>query len=292
MGLGDDLMGLGEAVRLFQTGRTGGRKVAFGDPENGRAFQSPVYERARDFVATQTEADSGRVYWHDNFQGHRPYIDYPATAELARQNRARLSHLPERAAVRAGRQWAFREYQPVPPPRDVLVSQRDVDRGRALIGGTGGRRVVVIGAHVKPKAPPSKGWGLDRYDRLARLLMSLGITPVEITPSKASALGYARHVRTPEFDDVLAVLAAADCYVGNEGALHHASAAVGTPAVVLAGGYISRRVTGYPDQTWLFTGRHPLGHGCRFVCAECEVAMERIKVRQAGRAVLEATRST
>jgi ADP-heptose:LPS heptosyltransferase len=72
------------------------------------------------------------------------------------------------------------------------------------------------------------------------------------------------------------VLANAKACVLPEGAMHHACAALNTPAVVIYGGYISPAVTGYDTQTSLFTGGD-LGCGMRHPCRHCDRAMASIK---------------
>jgi hypothetical protein len=61
--------------------------------------------------------------------------------------------------------------------------------------------------------------------------------------------------------------------------LHHAAAALGVPAVVIFGGFISPAVTGYAAHANIFTG-DDLGCGNINPCPHCRAAMERISVDQ------------
>ena len=63
-----------------------------------------------------------------------------------------------------------------------------------------------------------------------------------------------------------------------EGGLHHAAAALGTPTIVIFGGFISPRQTGYPHQVNLFTGGTPCGMRRR--CDHCEQAMRRVAIEE------------
>ena len=63
-----------------------------------------------------------------------------------------------------------------------------------------------------------------------------------------------------------------------EGGLHHAAAASGTPSIVIFGGFISPRQTGYLHQSNLFTGGDPCG--MRHRCSHCKRAMDRITVEE------------
>lgn len=63
--------------------------------------------------------------------------------------------------------------------------------------------------------------------------------------------------------------------VTTEGGLHHAAAIFGIPAVVIYGGYISPRQTGYDGQVALFEGGEPCGW--RKPCPHCAAAMGKIE---------------
>lgn len=66
--------------------------------------------------------------------------------------------------------------------------------------------------------------------------------------------------------------------MGCEGGMHHGSAAVGIPAVVLFGGFIHPRTTGYESHANIFTG----GRACGSIkpCAHCRQAMLAISVER------------
>lgn len=80
------------------------------------------------------------------------------------------------------------------------------------------------------------------------------------------------------FREACAVLAASSGFVGTEGGLHHAAAALGVPAVVLFSEFIAPRYTGYESQKSL---RHA-GESCgnRFPCSGCKASMEAITVAE------------
>jgi ADP-heptose:LPS heptosyltransferase len=87
----------------------------------------------------------------------------------------------------------------------------------------------------------------------------------------------------------MATLSRAIGYLGPEGGMHHASAAVGVPAVVIFGGYISPKVTGYEGHINLFTGTG-LGCGNSQPC-ECS-CMAGITVGRVCEAVLSMTKQS
>lgn len=132
---------------------------------------------------------------------------------------------------------------------------------------------VIVEPTIKPGASPNKDWGIERWRELARLL---GIETLHMGPNQHVLLGGARFVSTPSIRAAAAIIAKAKLVICPEGALHHIAAAVGTPAVVIFGGYISPEVTGYEGQTSLFTG-DGLGCGMRVPCEHCAACMARIE---------------
>ena len=93
----------------------------------------------------------------------------------------------------------------------------------------------------------------------------------------------------PSFRHACAILERSIGYVGHEGGLHHAAAALGKPAVVIFGGYISPEVTGYPEHTNLYSPdeRYPLGCGTVTPCEHCKESMSKITVEHVVTAVRE-----
>lgn len=93
----------------------------------------------------------------------------------------------------------------------------------------------------------------------------------------------------PSFRHACAILERSIGYVGHEGGLHHAAAALGKPAVVVFGGYISPTVTGYETHTNLYIAdeKYPLGCGYVTPCEHCREAMSKITVEEVVNAVKE-----
>ena len=82
-------------------------------------------------------------------------------------------------------------------------------------------------------------------------------------------------IETPDFRHALAVLGLAALYIGPEGGMHHGSAAMGTPAVVIFGGFNTPRSTGYAWHENIAVGE-PCGS--IEACWHCKAAMESISV--------------
>lgn len=75
-------------------------------------------------------------------------------------------------------------------------------------------------------------------------------------------------IKTENFRDALEILNHAALFVGTDGALHHAAAALGVPAVVIWTGFSSPRHLGYPDHINIHDGSEPCGTYAN-VCPHC-----------------------
>lgn len=155
-------------------------------------------------------------------------------------------------------QWTWRRYRPTPArillPPDLLHWAEQY-RGR-----------VVIEPRIKPGASVNKQWR-----RWGDLMARRPDVPWFVMSD------------LPSFGHALAVLSVASAAVLPEGGLHHAAAAVGLPAVVIFGGYISPDVTGYDTHINLFTGGEACGN--RGPCRHCEKAMNQISPAQVSAAL-------
>lgn len=242
MGFGDDIMATADAARAYREKPV---KVAIGDGE--RFYWSEVFDN-NPILATPAEIRKRAPFqWIVNCPGHRPYINYDAMEK------------PIKAAPR----FVWNDVGPLTPGTIAFTAKERPQ----LLGG----RYVVIEPHIKPKASPNKDWGFSRYEALVRAMP--GVRFVQPNTGLPVLRG-AESVRTHVFRDVCRLLRDAVAYVGPEGGLHHAAAAVGTPAVVIFGGYISPRQTGYNMHRNLFTGGEPCG--MRAPCGHCEEAMAAI----------------
>lgn len=152
-----------------------------------------------------------------------------------------------------------------------------------------GKRYVVIEPTVPTwkKGATNKEWLPYRYQEVARRLAKAGYQVVQLVHGPGMRLdGPAiRKLHTPTFRLAAAVLSRAALYIGPEGGMHHAAAALSVPGVVLFGGFIPPQVTGYDIHTNLTGG----AEACGWLrpCDHCKAAMARISVEEVIEAALE-----
>jgi hypothetical protein len=136
---------------------------------------------------------------------------------------------------------------------------------------------VVLQPHSKPSVP-GKAWGWARWQALADLLPWRLVQP---GLADWPTLEGAQRVVTSTFRQAAGVIAGARMVITPEGAMHHAAAALGVPAVVLYGGFITSEITGYPEQVAIVDDGPGTPCGVvRQACPHCVAAWARIYPEQ------------
>jgi hypothetical protein len=241
MGLGDDLMATAHARRVYRLDPT--RKVAIGNEER-RFYWSEVFWH-NPIIASPAEIRSKRpVQWIVNASGCRPYIDYAATG------------CPARTASR----FVWKDIGPLEPGEIHFTA---AEREPFAEG-----RFVVVEPHV---TRANKDWTFARFQAVVDALPDLRFVQPDYGKQRLRGV---ESIITRTLRDACRLIRDAAAYIGPEGALHHAAAAVNTPAVVIFGGFISPRQTGYEGQVSLFAGGAPCGS--RQPCTHCTEAMAAI----------------
>ena len=238
MGWGDEIMVTGIARRQQERDPLPVRVV----DKRGRPRWSDIWTGNPRFA---TREFKGRVQSLTNGPGRRPYVE--------RETEAR---------------WIWRDW--ICPVGEIRLSEPE----QAFASRHAGR--VILEPRLKAAASPNKDWGWKRWAELARQLANRGHAVAQFGEPGEARLPATELIRTASFREACAVLARSRLAVLPEGGLHHAAAALGTPSIVIFGGFISPRQTGYLHQLNLFTGGDPCGMRRR--CGHCEQAMNRIAV--------------
>lgn len=235
-------MGIGDELMAAGQARklreVSNQPVAIVD-QRGNLRRHPVWENNSD-VATVLTQTTPRLL---NCSGIRPYI-----------------------AAKTTTRWVWKKFTPT-PARIVLYSREE------QFGKEHGTDRIMIEPNVKALTHTNKQWIWERWQELADRHPGRF---VQVGAANARRLDRVHFVQTDDFRQAAAVLRYALAFVGPEGALHHAAAALGVPAVVLFGGFISPDITGYADHRNLFTGGTACG--MRVDCQHCRVAMDKIRV--------------
>lgn len=239
MGIGDELMMAGDVQRRA---RTAAGKYLMLDKRGAPRFHD-VWLGHPNIV----KPGAPHQFTHGYLNGRRPYI-VDETKE----------------------QRTWREYAPEP-----AFIQRPEGFARIALDAKG---YVLFAPAIKSKAPVNKAWPGGYWATLVRSNDAIGWMQIQQPEHADHVRGAQQAPLTPQIWMLAALISGARAVVCQEGAVHHIAAAVGTPAAVIRGGYISPDVTGYKGQVDLYVAdeRYPLGCGMRLPCAHCAEAMRSI----------------
>jgi len=166
-------------------------------------------------------------------------------------------------AAKTAERWTWREWDI--SPGEIFLS----DAEKAFAEPYRGR--VLIEPWTKVQGG-NKAWPVERWQAVVD---RAGLDFVQVGPANTRALRDVLFVAT-EFRQAMAVLSVCRAFVGSEGALHHAAAALGVPAVVLWSEFIEPRFTGYAQHRNI---RHAGPYcGARLPCDGCKASMLAITV--------------
>jgi hypothetical protein len=163
--------------------------------------------------------------------------------------------------------------------RDFKASPGEIfltDEEKALFADYSG--FVLIEPNIKGWLGPNKDWGFDKWQKVVKSLPN-----VRFIQGPGRKLDSVEQVETESFRQACALLSRAALFVGTDGGLHHAAAALGKPAVVVWGGYTHPRNLGYDTHVNLHSGTEPCGNTTP--CGHCKKAMDQITVEMVLKAI-------
>lgn len=137
---------------------------------------------------------------------------------------------------------------------------------------------VHIEPNIKGWLGPNKDWGFARWQAVVDQMPDIAWVQ-----GPGRRLQRVQQVETKTFRDACALLEKADLFVGTDGGLHHAAAALEKKAVVVWGGFTHPRNLGYDTHINLHSGVEPCGS--LKACAHCKKAMDQITVETVVKAI-------
>ena len=216
-----------------------GKKVKLGD--GSRMFLDSQIFANNPRMASSSDTD---VVWVKNYQGHRPYLKGTKNGRLLFND----DYKPRVGEIYFN-QLEKKNIDKI--DKDYIVVEPNVKR---------------VYAHTVNKA--WHGWDeLLKHD-----LPWLQLGDVSVNR-------YTNWKETATFRDALKVLSKAKLFVGTDGGLHHAAAALGIPSVVIWTGFTSPRHLGYDTHRNIHDGSEPCGT-YDSVCQHCLLKSKAISVEQ------------
>jgi hypothetical protein len=275
MGYGDELMGSGMA----KGAKARGKRIAFGD---GLAiiwhrFAHEIYA-GNPNVAEPGDEKAPDLEWIAHYSGKRVY------------NRQQGSTGSQQA------HWVWKEGFG-DKPGEIYFMQGELDWADRALERIEFNSFVLLEPNVPlfKTVRTNKQWAVGRWQRVADQLMQQGIPVVQVTYGPPHGPGYKltgikRTIESPTFRHGIAVMRRAKLFLGPEGGMHHGAAAIGARAVVVFGGVVSPRVTGYSSQRNIYMAsdkQFPLGCGRFNPCDHCQKALASITVDMVYNATIE-----
>lgn len=170
-------------------------------------------------------------------------------------------------AGRTPQRWTWQRWDI--EPGEIYLSDDEVAFARHFAG------MILVEPSTKV-VNGNKAWPFERWQKVVDTLSEQRF--VQVGPPATRWLSRVERAPTNTFREACAVLAASRTFVGCEGGLHHAAAALSVPAVVLWSEFIAPEFTGYESQRNI---RHA-GESCgsRVPCGGCIESMRRITVEE------------
>lgn len=230
MGMGDVLMSMGEARALH------------------KKTSQPVLI---------VGVDRRPVQDHGLFDGV-PYLLRAPSADRRYQRLVNGPGVRPYIAAKGARKWTWMPYKP--KPAEIVFTPSELEFAERYRGA------VMIEPQIKAIGHDNKAWPAKNWTTLVAALREADIPTVQCGPGGTLAIADT-FALTPSFRYAAAVLSVARAFVGTEGGLMHAAAAVGTPAVIIWTEFISPEITGYDMHRNLRVAGPPCG--MRSNCTTC-----------------------
>lgn len=212
----------------------------------------------------------GRPRWSEVFE-HNPRV----AKEFSRDADRLLNAGGARPYIRAKTptHWFWQRWDS--KPGELYLTDEEIGRAFEFGGG------VLVEPNTKVP-DGNKAWPFERWQQLVG---AVDLPWVQVGPAGTRRLSGVRFVETATAREAFAILSWSRLFVGTEGGLHHAAAALGVRAVVLWSEFISPVFTGYAGQRNI--RKTTAVCGSRVPCPSCRASMAAITVAEVAAAVQE-----
>lgn len=182
--------------------------------------------------------------WVREWTGYRPYIDYTKST-------------PERF------EWNYKFHV---EPGELYLTEKELDWND--------RDFVYIEPNVKADVfEGNKDWGFNKWQEVVNALPG-----IRFIQGRGKPLAGVEQRQTRSFRDACGLLSHASFFVGTDGGLHHAAAALGKRAIVLWSGLVPPSILGYDSHTNICKAKTFCGS--LKSCTHCRSALDKITVEE------------
>jgi len=249
VGYGDEIMLSGIVKKAYQKHKKPVALGRFGQNYMEQVLWGEVFENN---PKIDRNPGAGAIWVHE-IKGNRPYIDYYKTQEAN----------GERVVYK-------KSYRP--EPGELFFTEEELAKYGQY------KDFIYIEPNVKGSFGGNKDWGFKSWQEVVKRL------PYEFIQGRGRKLDGVQQVDTSSFRYACSLLSRSSFFVGTDGGLHHAAAALGIPAVVIWGGLVGPEVLGY-DQHVNLRGAGVESCGNHKQCGHCKKALELVTVEMVVEAI-------
>jgi len=258
MGFGDALMATGEVKLLRKNKDT---KFVIGDGK--RSYWSPIFDNNPYIIRGGHAKKFKDVIWVKNYEFNRPYRRYGKNLDLNNYN------------------WNH-DYKA--SPGELFFSDEEKSFSekikKTIINKYGKKKIIFVEPHVKKrKGFENKDWGFFKWQEVINKLRDKYLF-IQTTYNKMKSLKNVINIDGINFRYACALMKITDLFIGTEGGMHHAAAALNKKGVVIFGGHISPDITGYSFHKNLYIADEFSPCGNKLKCKHCEECLDKIKIEQ------------
>lgn len=182
-------------------------------------------------------------------KGHLPYLEYPYS---------------EQTGWRFSKTWKASDHR-----ARLYLTSDEFGYGTNLLKALG--EYVLVEPSGRDRKNRNRCWPFPKWQSLVTLLNEMLPWPlVQLDHQAADRLAGVGLVENHDFRQACGVLSGARLFIGPEGGLAHAAAALGIPAVVLWGGCVDAIALGYPEHINLVYQHPKTPCGSLAPCAHCD----------------------
>ncbi len=256
MGVGDALMASGEIREL----RLKNPDFKFIVGDGIRSYWNEVFD-FNPYIIRGSEAKKYKnVVWIDNYEGNRPYRNYGISLPKDNYN-WKKEFTPKRGEI------FFSE-------NELKIAEQVTSNIRQKIGRQ--KKLIYVEPHVKKRLGyQNRDWGFSRWQKVVNEL-SYKYEFIQISYGENKQLENCINIHGLNFRTSVAILSKCDFFIGHEGGMHHAAAATNLKAVVVFGGHISPKITGYNFHNNIYVELDESPCGMKNICNHCLKCMSLI----------------
>ena len=258
MGYGDALMATGE-VKLLR--KNTDMKFVIGD--GIRSYWSPIFDNNPFIIRGSQIKSSQDVIWVKNYEFNRPYRRYGKNLDPDKYN------------------W---NHNHKASPGELFFTNEEESFSEkikeTIINKYGKKKLIFVEPHVKKRRGfENKDWGFSKWQEVIYRLSDKYLF-IQTTYDKRKVLKNVINIHGIDFRYACALMKITDLFIGTEGGMHHAAAALNKKAVVIFGGHISPDITGYSFHKNLYITDEFSPCGNKLQCKHCEECLNKIKIEQ------------